>query len=183
MFHIVLLLIVFTVYHLKIHWFLDNKAELFYNNNKSKIYDLVHENFPNFESYKNIRHIFTILCCLSILMYPQLIVEYIGFLIVILLLRSISIQLTVLPKDPNCKISPNNLLGGCYDKIFSGHFSSVLLLTLIYLKHNIISLPMALILNILNATIILLTRGHYTIDIFVAAFVTTFVYQNNIRIV
>jgi len=82
----------------------------------------------------------------------------------------------------SCEINEAGMIGGCYDKIFSGHFSIVFLITLLLWKHKYISLIPLFFINLVNGILIIMTRAHYSIDVVVAIFVTLFVYQNNISI-
>jgi hypothetical protein len=149
---------------------------------KTKVYDISFKYLPNLEKYEYLSDITTILIIIPIIFYPKIFKEYIGFWIVIFLIRSMTIRLTVLPKSNNCESNKFINLGTCYEKIFSGHFSSVLLATILYYKYNIIDIQTLSLLNIINGGLIILTRHHYTIDIVVAFFVTLFVYQNNLSI-
>jgi hypothetical protein len=72
--------------------------------------------------------------------------------------------------------------GGCYDKIFSGHFGITFLMTLLLYDNGYINQFVAILVNFLNAILILLTRSHYTIDIIVSIFVVIIIYQNNLNI-
>ena len=107
--------------------------------------------------------------------------EFLGYWIVIFIIRIITTLVTILPKYKECK-TDEQIFGGCYDKIFSGHFASVFLATLLYLKYNWITMPILILINFINSIGILLRRSHYTIDIIMALFVTLFVYQNDLRI-
>jgi hypothetical protein len=165
---------------------LEQKVETHYNNNNNKIYDIAFKNLPNLEKYEHYSDYFTILfntVFIPILISKQkyIITEYLGFLITILLIRSITISLTVLPKSNSCK-EKGGFKGGCYDKIFSGHFASVMIATLLLYEYKYINLSVLMLINLINGSLILLTRHHYTIDIVVAFFVTMFVYQNNLSI-
>ena len=110
--------------------------------------------------------------------------EFVAFIIPILVVRSIFSLFTVLPKSSKCVYNPYiaALNGGCYDKIFSGHFSFVFVLTLLLNKYNIITMPIVVLLNVVNILIILSTRIHYTIDILVSFCITYVMYTNNIRL-
>jgi hypothetical protein len=98
-----------------------------------------------------------------------------------MVLRSFTILLTILPKYEECNDPftwQSLFLGGCYDKIFSGHTSFVLLLTLMYYREHMINMPALYGINIFNILAILSTRSHYSIDVFIAIFVTiTIFYQ------
>jgi hypothetical protein len=112
--------------------------------------------------------------------------EFIYYFIIIMFIRMIMMNVTILPKNKKCNqefsfISSFN--GHCYDKIFSGHFASTFLLVLILYNRKITTNPLILGgLATSNALLILLTRSHYTIDILVSAIVVLFVYLNVPRI-
>jgi hypothetical protein len=92
--------------------------------------------------------------------------------------------MTILPKHRSCNINEQQyLFGGCYDKIFSGHFAVILLITLLLKKYNYISLPLLILINMIHFIMILVFRWHYTIDIVIALLITLFVYQNNMNII
>ncbi len=185
---IFVIFIIYIIFHYYNVNNLKNEVKKYYDSRilqgkiKPKVYDVCFKYFPNLEKYENLSDIITILIVLPIFLYPQLLIEYIGYWISIFVIRSITIRLTVLPKSNNCETNNYINLGTCYEQIFSGHFSSGLLATMLYYKYNLISLPMLYILNIINGSIILVTRHHYTIDIVVAIFVTLFVYQNDISL-
>lgn len=108
--------------------------------------------------------------------------EYFYYFIIIYLIRLVMINSTILPKMKQC-VNDFNLFstinGHCYDKIFSGHFSSIFLLVLIlYNKKIFTNIPVLTGFSTFIALLILLTRSHYTIDIIVAIFVVSFVYYN-----
>lgn len=154
------------------------------NNKKTpKIYDISHKYLPNLYKYENIHHFITILFIIPLLFDFNILQEYLSYWIVIFIIRSITTIVTILPKYKHCK---NNtymkFINGCYDKIFSGHFASVFLATLLYLKYDWINVQMVILINIINSIFILLTRAHYTIDLIVAFFITLFIYQNKIQL-
>jgi len=108
----------------------------------------------------------------------------IAFIIPIYFIRSILTLITVLPKSSNCDYNLDMAFinGGCYDKIFSGHTALIFILTLVLQKYKIIDFATLIILNIINVSIILLTRTHYTIDVIVSFLVCDLMYKNNIRL-
>jgi hypothetical protein len=87
---------------------------------------------------------------------------------------------TILPKQNGCSVKSlgwfDMTIGGtCYDKILSGHFAFGLLLTLMMFKYNFVKPDRYyyfIILNIVHAIILAVTRSHYTLDIVLALFVT-----------
>jgi hypothetical protein len=152
-------------------------------NNKTtpKVYDILHKYLPNLHDYWHLHDMFTLLMILPIFYKLEIVKDYLGYWMVIFLIRIVTTSSTILPKYKEC--SENCVMfGGCYDKLFSGHFSSVLLATLLYMDNKMITLPIALVMNITNAMLILLVRSHYTVDVIMAFFVTMFVYQNGIKI-
>jgi len=106
-----------------------------------------------------------------------------GLVFTLTLLRQFIIQLTVLPKNTICDIKNTSMIrGGCYDKIFSGHFGITFLTTLILFENGLINKFMTILINLINGIFILLSRNHYTIDIIVSIFVVIIIYQNNLNI-
>lgn len=184
----IVILIIYLVFHYYNVNNLKEEVSEYYNKRieqkkiKQKIYDICFKHLPNLEKYEYLSDIATISIIIPVIFYPKIFKEYVGFWVVIFLIRSITIRLTVLPKSNNCESKNYINLGTCYEKIFSGHFSSALLATILYYKYNIIDIKTLCILNTINGLLIILTRHHYTIDVVVAFFVTMLVYQNNISI-
>ena len=179
----------YCIYHLYISNKLENTASEYYDNriinNKTtpKVYDIGHWFLPDLHKYDNLHHLITIVFIIPVLFNFNIFKEFLGYWVVIFIIRSITNMLTILPKYKNCDINKKyKFISGCYDKIFSGHFSSVFLATLLYLKYNWINMSTLVLINMINSISILLSRGHYTIDLVVAFFVTLFVYQNKLLI-
>ena len=152
-----------------------------------KVFDIAHKYLPDLSTNKLLRDVTNILVFAPFLFGGKVVQEHMSFFIMILLVRSIFNMTTILPKHKTCKDESytfyNVIFGHCYDKVFSGHFSSSVLLSLILLKHGIVTNVWSHIaFNAVNAVMILLLRGHYTIDLLVAYFVTLVFYQNNIRL-
>jgi len=178
---ILLILLIFTMY---ITHYLDNNTEKYYMsriNKYPKVYDIGHKYLPNLYNYEYVSNYYVLLFIIIILFLP-IFKEFIGFIIPILFLRLIIINLTILPKHKDCDINIKNLFGGCYDKIFSGHYATTFLISLLLWKHKYISFILLFIINIIAALLILVTRSHYTIDIVLAFFITLFVYQNKLNV-
>lgn len=183
-----IIFIIFIILNNFILTYLDYTAENYYENRKKhgkinpKVYDIGHRFLPNYDHYSCLNHIITLLLLLPLFSNSDLLTEFLSYFIVILGIRMIIKLVTVLPKHKNCKIGNSFIVGGCYDKIFSGHFSSVFLASILYLKYNMINLNGLIIINLINSLGILTTRSHYTVDLIVAIFITLFVYQNDLRI-
>lgn len=113
----------------------------------------------------------------------EIAIEQAQFMLVILLIRHVFTLVTILPKHKKCDDTSFGIrelaFGHCYDKIFSGHFSAVFLLSLILYKHGLLSIPLAIVALVTYACILISVRYHYTVDILVAIVVTLLIYKNN----
>lgn len=163
-----------------------NTGEIFYNKNSSGIHDIFHDILPKLEMKffgLRLRDVFVVLLSLVPFLFTSRKVseEFLKKYFIIILIRCVSINLTILPnKSTDCG-NEYSMTNGCYDKIFSGHFATLFLASLIYYKHGIIqNIPLLTTMNLMNVFMILSSRSHYTIDIFVAFFVTMFVFQQQI---
>jgi len=155
------------------------------DNDKNKIHDFFHELLPDWSDKEwliNLVGLQHVLPFVFLNTSTQL--RFASMLILILFIRDITINLTILPKHKKCKHKHTwyeTINGGCYDKIFSGHFTVIYLLSLFYYTSGIItSIPLLVTMNILYAFMIIITRSHYTIDIVMAFFVSSFIFTNNI---
>ena len=179
--------LLFLGYNYFFQYFMHNIGSGHYHND-SRLYDICHKILPNYEKYELIGNIYIILVFLITLLKPSytvmILFEFVAFIIPILFIRSIFSLFTVLPKSSKCVYNPYIAVVncGCYDKIFSGHFSTVYVLSLLLNKYNIITMPIVVLLNVINVLIILSTRIHYTIDILVSFCITYLMYTNNIRL-
>lgn len=184
---IIVTLILYLIYSHFINKYLDIIGKDHYND-EIRIYDLCHTYLPNYEKYEFIGNIYIVILLLFILYKPSktisIVFDLISFIIPIYFIRSILTLINVLPKSSECNYNPHLAFinGGCYDKIFSGHSAFVFILTLLLNKYKIINFATLIIFNIINVSIILLTRTHYTIDIIVSFLVSYLMYSNNIRL-
>ena len=152
------------------------------NKGEIELFDIFHSILPDLHSYHFITDLIGIACIISLffLSTEKLTTEFIAKFTIIMFIRAFTTIATILPKHKICNetIGIRSLLvGGCYDKIFSGHTSFTLLLTLLYYREHIINLPLLLGINATNIFAILATRSHYTVDILLAIFVTTTIYS------
>jgi hypothetical protein len=85
------------------------------------------------------------------------------------IVRSVTTLVTILPKNKDCDSSKwtwHELLGGaCYDKIFSGHTAIATLVSLAFVKHGIWSVAVGWMYALGIAFLVLVSRGHYTVDV------------------
>ena len=167
---------------------LERRSEKFYKKqeNYKKVQDIFHDILPHVVRFEYIPDILILLIfAYMAIMNFSLFYKLSGFAFTLLLFRQLIIQLTVLPKNDVCNIKTQDnavFRGGCYDKIFSGHFGVMLLTTLVLYDSEIINQFVAIVINFINAIFILLTRSHYTVDIVVSILVVVIIYQNNLNI-
>jgi hypothetical protein len=185
---IVVIILIYLLVCKKIYYHLENKSEVFYDNvklkQKAKIYDIIHHNLPSMRNLSLISDIFPyILLTIILFIDVNLFYNILGFIITIFFIRLVIINFTILPRDKKCNIKKTSILsGGCYDKVYSGHFSVVFICLLTLYKNKYINLFTLLFLSIVFALSIVTSRSHYTIDIFVAFLIVVVVYQNNFNI-
>ena len=167
---------------------LEHKSENFYETakleKKFKIYDIIHHNIPSVRSLIRITDIISwALIIIFAFIDLKLFYYLIGYLITIYFVRLLTIHLTILPKDKKCCIKNSSIFtGGCYDKVYSGHFSSVFIALLLLYKNGYINMSVVITLSTIMAALLTISRSHYTIDIFVAFLICIIVYQNNINV-
>jgi hypothetical protein len=153
-----------------------------------KIYDILHENTPDLHNWREFNDLIVVGLIVSAFFIPKpfpIVKEFLGKFLLIMLVRALTIVSTILPKHEQC--DPKNtwiqmVKGQCYDKVFSGHMSFVLLATLILLRENIISLSTFFLLNIAQFSSIILTRSHYTVDVILGIVITYLVYDGDYHI-
>jgi hypothetical protein len=171
---------------------MDETGELYYQDRvrrkrkHHKVYDIMHKILPDMSSERmmTLHDIITALFIIPVIFNVEMFKEYIGYWLVVFTIRTIVINITILPKDKKCTVKKMrwDFLKTCYDKIFSGHFSSVFLAVLLYIKYGWINVYQGVVICVIESINILLTRSHYTVDIIVAILVCTIVYQNNLSI-
>lgn len=188
-FYVLLLCLTVILIHNYINLEVNKNVEEYYLNRKDKHFKLFDMGFRYLPDYSDklryVDFIYGVLVTIPVffLRRGKFIKEYLGYLIIIFILRAITISVTVLPKDKSCDLDNRMQLknnGLCYDKIFSGHTATLFLATLIYYKNGYINKPVLVILNVINVMILILAREHYTIDIVVAFLVSILVYQNKL---
>jgi hypothetical protein len=153
-----------------------------------KVYDVMHKLLPKDVEKEWIINYIILLSLVPLLLdfNTELLYNFVGLFLTINLIRDITVNLTILPKNTECipdKTLVSHILGSCYDKIFSSHFAFVYLLTLLYYSYGYISnIPVLIGMNVINALFILITRAHYTIDIVMSFFVCSFIFVQNYNI-
>lgn len=156
----------------------------------NSIFDVFHEYTPDFHKWEVVVNLipFGILGCLFFCgLSLDAIKEFAWKLLLIYIIRALTVITTILPKHEKCdyevgSFSISTFIGGCYDKVFSGHMALTLLGTLIYYRENYISFSSFAFLNSLEALLLILTRAHYTIDVLLAILITYLVYDGDYHI-
>jgi hypothetical protein len=157
--------------------------------NQEYIYDIVHFNTRDYSEYNYSKNWFLLAFLIPMFInFERVNTQFLKELVVkfclILIIRSVMMMSTILPRQRGCEVKSlglfNYTIGGtCYDKMFSGHFAFGLLLTLLILRYNIVdgvySMYYFIIINTLHFFILTITRSHYTVDLLVAILVTFFV--------
>lgn len=142
-------------------------------NGKCKLKDIGHHILPDLQDYRFIENILPAIVFLMILFNKNNINlnELITVMIILVVVRMISIQLTVFP-------CPQNKYKKDHDMMFSGHTAvttmMILYLIQIYPKYKIPLLCLALV----EGTIMISTRSHYTVDVYIGYLITMLLYTN-----
>ena len=93
--------------------------------------------------------------------------------VALLALRAITNTVTIFPKsDPACETPPVLSMlvnGACYDQVFSGHMVLVVLVSLAFVQYGVWPMWGGYIYSAGMALLLLLTRGHYSVDIVLGA--------------
>lgn len=109
--------------------------------------------------------------------------SFYAYWLLLVAIRGVANLATILPKDERCDdgaFSFTHLLNGhCYDKIFSGHFATVFLFTVLALRNygSPVVCGAAGTSLFAYAVLMLAIRSHYTIDILVSVAVVFAVLQ------
>lgn len=184
----VIFIIFFIVIHSLVVYSVHFNGKTFYNNNEIKIFDISHKYLSNLSNNDFAIYLNDIIAISAPFLFGrEVFFEFIEYYPVILIIRCLMNYVTILPKNKHCKDDEfgikNLIKGHCYDKIFSGHFTITLLVALIVYNNKIITNKLPILLYLLfHIILILATRSHYTIDVIVAFFVVTWVYNLGLKI-
>lgn len=147
---------------------------------RPKVFDLAHKFLPNLSKSITLHLINDIIAGIFVVLplFLNMTVFYLYWFLLVGI-RGITNLVTILPKDKDCFDANYTsgfkqlLTGHCYDKIYSGHFATAMLFGILLLRMypNQVSLWMVIPALVCYALLILITRGHYTIDLIVSIFV------------
>jgi hypothetical protein len=99
---------------------------------------------------------------------------------ILMALRAIFFSSTLLP-DSSRMCKESSLPGSCFDLIFSGHSTAILLATYVlrdYYKIGNIKYLLLQLINLITCVLIVACRNHYTIDVLVSIITTDYIYRN-----
>lgn len=92
---------------------------------------------------------------------------------ILFIIRAGSISMTVLPKsNPTCKVGKGLFNNLCNDMVFSGHTTSLLLILLTLYDKKEISLGWGIFLLLGYGYLIVASRMHYSVDVYLASIIT-----------
>jgi hypothetical protein len=152
------------------------------NKIRPKIYDVFHKYLPDNSHNSKMHYLTNIFVFFPLIFNLSIIDDYLSYMMPIFLFRYITTNATILPKTKECDDKDFTILnffnGHCYDKIFSGHMSSSIIISLLlYEKKIITDIRILYLYNIISAYLILVTRSHYTVDILIAIYVSVTSYM------
>jgi hypothetical protein len=168
-------------------WFIETMGEVHYEVEKAThVFDLAHKYLPDLHDWQWIINIIPVLVIVYVIALPdgsRIFRDTFFMFILVLALRTLTAMSTILPKHDGCEVGSKfwNIFqgGGCYDKIFSGHTALVTLLLLNLLRAGCISLSAFWGLSAAEAATILLTRGHYTVDVVLGFLISYLVWDGD----
>lgn len=143
--------------------------------------DVIHNNTPNFSSHAYVIDPITLIFIIPLITKCNIniIKHFLNILAIIIILRSIALLTTDIPRsDITCNPYSigiyNIFFGHCYDKIFSGHTAFTLLCVLVSYKYKLTNTSILILLSflqIIHALSLIVTRGHYTIDVLLSYYI------------
>lgn len=163
---------------------------------RPKLYDSMFELLPKLNSSNFLiffNYLFIVLISLPFIIgffnknnILEPIKDIIGYFIVLLLFRSFTINLTILPHQKQCLIKEYGwkqmVFGHCYDKLFSGHTSFILITMYVLYKYNLISFQYGLTSVFITIIYLIGARKHYTNDIILALLMCYLVIKEDLNI-
>jgi len=190
-----MIIIIIIILHFTSIYITHKNGKTFYDerekkhNKKTKIYDIAHKYLPKCKdinlSIDQIETFMNIFMYSPFLWNPSLIYDYVSYIIPIYLFRSITTMTTILPKDKQCNDKEfkfyNFINGHCYDKIFSGHYASVMIISLLMNRQGV-NKTIILFYNLISIFLILVTRGHYTIDVIIGGYIAATAFLLNFNL-
>ena len=139
------------------------------------LYDIGHQLLPDTSKYRIVNDVVPAVLIIFAMLSKHN-TQFVNALSIAIVIRIITAYSTVLPKSTKdtCKFS-GSIIGGCHDKMFSGHMTVNILASITIAKSHPEYIPVLFATNILAGLSIISSRDHYTIDILVALFLAGFI--------
>ncbi len=178
------------VFVMSAQWFIETMGEHHYEiQQATDIFDIAHKYLPDLHDYQWIINILPAALFVWILALSDgamVLRDTLLMYLIVLMIRALTAATTILPKHEKCQVGAKfwNLFqgGGCYDKIFSGHMALVVLLLLNLASRGYLTQRSVWALGGVEALTILLTRGHYTVDVVLGTVIAYLVFDGDYSI-
>ena len=176
-----------TVFLFGAQWFIETMGEHHYEiQQATDIFDIAHKYLPDLHDYQWIINLIPLVLVIWIMCVKetkQILTDSMLMLLLVLVIRALTAASTILPKHDKCTVGSKfwNAFqgGGCYDKIFSGHMALVVLLLLNLRATGHLNTVQFWGISIVEALTILLTRGHYTVDVVLGFLIAYLVFDGD----
>ena len=148
-------------------------------------HDVGYSLVPRMDVSPFVLNLVVLLSFLPLLLNPQMgaFSAFVTYYTIIMLIRAVTTNLTILPEDAECPHTDFTLgtliQGHCSDKLFSGHQALVATLGIVCVQYGIVSGTVAIGYNAMVAYLLLASRSHYTVDIFLGALLLYLLILNN----
>lgn len=152
--------------------------------NKQNLYDIIASNTPNLNKFSECVNYLMLLMWIPFIKSFTIspLISLFKYVSVIFLLRSILVNVTILPscnseKCTNYEGLYKYIFGHCNDKILSGHISIGILLLYLMNKYELVNYFWSnfyIVLLFILSILIVAVRWHYTIDVLFAYIITLF---------
>jgi hypothetical protein len=181
----------FVLFIMSGQWLIETLGQHHYEIERAtEVFDLAHRYLPDLHAYQwviNIIPALLLLFMLSVDGGAAMIRTTILMYALVLAIRVLTALTTILPKHNDCQVGSKffNILqgGGCYDKIFSGHMALVTIVALNLMGNGHLSSVQLWSILGLEGAALLLTRGHYTVDVLLGFLISYLVYDGDYTIV
>ena len=150
--------------------YLTKKGEFFAKKNvttQKPLFDIGHFYLPDTSKYRVINDVIPLILG-GIATCSQHSTLFVNSVLLAVTFRQIAIYSTILPKSTTKKYDYNSLIGGCHDKIFSGHMTINILSSIVIAKNRPELTKILIFLNVIAGVLIISSRDHYTIDVIIA---------------
>lgn len=165
------LVVIFNIYFTQ-------KNEKFAKNNVTTdkpLYDIGHKLLIDTSKFRIINDIIPFILGLFAFFSPFR-TNLVNSIILGIFIRMFTIYSTILPVSTTNKCNfDGSFIGGCYDKIFSGHMTINILSSIVLFKQNNNLLYPLIFLNVIAGLLIISSRDHYTIDVILGIILSLFI--------